>query len=735
MINFFNSVTYNENIKFKLITGPGCCLKEKDLAMRDMIEYQKLNGVFLGLNCFLNDLIGTTNHNFDLKNSLISSCTCGLNPLEEITESLMANPTLQAAVNVKAVVPPPDVDQLKQDAALAVLEVLAVTMQDIKTNYPDDLALFQVTFDAISRLIASVPVFSADEMLRIQQLPDELGQLMVEADMTKDYRLQFRADVSGAYQGIMDQVTTDIQAVSNAITGLTFEEEVTASVGARVDALYKYFSNLNILGLEDVFLSYEEAADAVCLFLSIIRSMSNLTTEQQTTVSNSLNSLMNSRLTSQGNGYSMSNVFGELYSYYLSGQISAANAILTVTQVNNAIKTEANVFIDIPGFTALADFKAAMIRVADNNGRSSIDSSKYLYFDNNNEGVDISFLFLQNMVTATSGTGGVLNSLSESQKNTNATSYVRFNSLWSVIQETTKEDLANLQLSLQALSTYNTVLDTLLLQAYGFQMQEFPLPAAVAFVLLDHYMPKEVTYLETLTSTLYYNNLGSKIGTSVLEGIINFVNAASYFNFASYAGKQPVIGVAGFPGDIDKAKQKVINEKEKAIAFLVECQTTQNIISQQITAVQDDKVLTNDQKNNLIRELNNHRDSLNEVAGCLASVWVLLSQLTIVATTDSQNAAIEGMYNVKGPTNWQPLLENLETAIVTGIVGSPLVSGLFSTQAVVQSNQQSFADDGQNNQLDLQMHLTTMQQEWTVVATSLQILNQIYLSLARSILG
>ena len=84
-------------------------------------------------------------------------------------------------------------------------------------------------------------------------------------------------------------------------------------------------------------------------------------------------------------------------------------------------------------------------------------------------------------------------------------------------------------------------------------------------------------------------------------------------------------------------------------------------------------------------------------------------------------------------TNWRLFLQTLEDTVVSGEVGSAVNIGMFQMQALVHSNQQAYADMGQNFQLELQMHLTSMQQEWMVVATSLQLLNQIYLGLARNL--
>ncbi|EPP36925.1 effector from type III secretion system family protein, partial [Chlamydia psittaci 84-8471/1] len=43
----------------------------------------------------------------------------------------------------------------------------------------------------------------------------------------------------------------------------------------------------------------------------------------------------------------------------------------------------------------------------------------------------------------------------------------------------------------------------------------------------------------------------------------------------------------------------------------------------------------------------------------------------------------------------------------------------------IQSDQQNYTTQGQTQQLNLQNQMTNVQQEWTLVSTSMQVLNQI----------
>lgn len=158
------------------------------------------------------------------------------------------------------------------------------------------------------------------------------------------------------------------------------------------------------------------------------------------------------------------------------------------------------------------------------------------------------------------------------------------------------------------------------------------------------------------------------------------------------------------------------------------------MVAKQKDLVDADARLSAEQKTKLTDELSRYTDILTAISTALTSLKTHLKPLTVEAVS-----GVAGVFAVKngidGPdkTNWRLVLQTLEDTVVSGEVGDAVNIGMFQMQALVHSNQQAYADMGQNFQLELQMHLTSMQQEWMVVATSLQLLNQIYLGLARNL--
>lgn len=158
------------------------------------------------------------------------------------------------------------------------------------------------------------------------------------------------------------------------------------------------------------------------------------------------------------------------------------------------------------------------------------------------------------------------------------------------------------------------------------------------------------------------------------------------------------------------------------------------MVTNQQNLVTADTRLSAEQKAKLTEELTRYTDILNAISTALTSLKTHLAPLTVEAVS-----GVAGVFAVKNgipgtdKTDWRLVLQTLEDTVVSGEVGDAVNIGMFQLQALVHSNQQAYADMGQNFQLELQMHLTSMQQEWMVVATSLQLLNQIYLGLARNL--
>ncbi|MBI3900790.1 MAG: hypothetical protein HY324_01405, partial [Chlamydiia bacterium] len=85
------------------------------------------------------------------------------------------------------------------------------------------------------------------------------------------------------------------------------------------------------------------------------------------------------------------------------------------------------------------------------------------------------------------------------------------------------------------------------------------------------------------------------------------------------------------------------------------------------------------------------------------------------------------------PTSALSQLAQDENYVINGQPGQLYPGGMVNCQAEAQSFQQNCSDQSQTQQMSLQMVMTEVQQEWTVVSTAIQILNQCYMTPASAI--
>ncbi|WP_100934420.1 CT620/CT621 family type III secretion system effector [Candidatus Chlamydia corallus] len=424
---------------------------------------------------------------------------------------------------------------------------------------------------------------------------------------------------------------------------------------------------------------------------------------------------------------------GAIWAYFTTSTVVALNPTATMNDVKAVILEEAKE-LDNSSFELAAPMKAAMTQIVNSNGSFSItvnsQNFQYTIYSNNSGKVEI------NQILLNYGSTGFLpeiTKLAKAVSENTARSYFRFKALANVESESLEAKIEDLQDQLKQFTNMKTELFNGQLLAQASELRALPLPSAVASVLIDRYMPKEVDYLNEIYKKLYYSNLGSSVGNAIIKSISQYVNGATYFNFASYVGQQPAVGAGGsnaFPGSKESAQAKLDLERKQAALYLQETRGALTVVAEQRDKVIQDDKLTNEQRSMILDALRTYEDNINAVSGSLVLLQNYLLPLSIAAGSVAGTFIVNG-----GQDQWQSRLQILEEALVSGLVGNVINGGMFPLQSTIQSDQQSFADMGQNFQLDLQMHLTSMQQEWTVVATSLQLLNQMYLSLARSLTG
>ncbi|EQM63051.1 hypothetical protein H359_0080 [Chlamydia ibidis 10-1398/6] len=648
----------------------------------------------------------------------------------------------------------------------------------------EDSSIFADLITELDELRTQTENFDEAGLARIKQAGETLTNLINESALSKNDKVAFVQKIVALYE---DQVA--------AVQSFRIVMEATVFVNQHQEAVFAQISNL-VASLMGTFapidlgaVASEISSASISAALQAARAINSRFTDLTEAQQNLVNTAMRQLETFNADKY-----LGAVWAYFVASTVLANKPTATMQEVGAAITAESK---EMTGstFALASSMESAMKKIVETSGKfypaqvariaeTAAEEERALALEAPVDGAsenrvvkteefytiysqisqaaklvpapDTSAIAAYNATTRMGavatvainyillnfGDTGFLPNISQAAKaqaEPTARAYFQFRSQSQVEFQKLGNAVEQAQNESNQFSSFKDSLYSEQLFAQAGETRVLPLPSAVASVLIDRYMPKEVDFLTKIYQQLYYSNIGSSVGNAMIEAISKYVNAATYFNFGSYVGQQPAVGAGAlpsdgqgdmFPGNADSARAKLNTEREQAALYLQYTQNAEKVLEEQLAKITADSKLTNEQRTQIIDNLNNYRDNLNSISGALVLLQNYLAPLGVT------NGDVAGTFKVTGGSaQWQARLEILEDALVSGLSGSAISGGMFPLQAMVQSDQQSYADMGQNYQLELQMHLTSMQQEWTVVSTSLQVLNQIYLSLARSLMG
>lgn len=270
------------------------------------------------------------------------------------------------------------------------------------------------------------------------------------------------------------------------------------------------------------------------------------------------------------------------------------------------------------------------------------------------------------------------------------------------------------------------------------------LPNQFANAILNHYMPGQQAYLEQLAMMLFLDNMGAQFGNQLLSTMSDFSGAGVNYNFSNSLHKQG----NDFSGSVTQAQNQLNNEKTQVNNDLNNANNAYNQAGNDIAKIQDKINGPPKPSASQLKVLEAQKASLEQLQGNLKVAIGQLKQLqsalnniTIGNPVDPPKDPTKSfhVYGANGgdpPAGWQSAINNGERLVINGdptIKPPAPQGGLVRIAADVTTFQQTYSDQSQNQQMILQMRMTEIQQEWTVVSTALQLLNQMYMTAAQGI--
>ncbi|MBS0623101.1 MAG: hypothetical protein JSS62_00600 [Verrucomicrobia bacterium] len=236
---------------------------------------------------------------------------------------------------------------------------------------------------------------------------------------------------------------------------------------------------------------------------------------------------------------------------------------------------------------------------------------------------------------------------------------------------------------------------------------------------------------------------------------------------AGYTLSPPVANVA-YQGSAQSAQQSLTQEKTYVTQSMTNAQTAiasiQKILSEltppgtpETAAFLNNPALAS-QIQTITSTLRTQLTNLQSTVSNLAALQETLNKITIIPapSTLSITGRVDGGYGPytgSAATGWNPSTQfcieynppnntgDQNTTIVANLSGqeSTLINGSSTTPSMSQlaqdinTSSQQTTSQSQTQQMQLQLSMTEIQQEWSVVSSGLQLLNQIMMSFARGI--
>jgi hypothetical protein len=274
------------------------------------------------------------------------------------------------------------------------------------------------------------------------------------------------------------------------------------------------------------------------------------------------------------------------------------------------------------------------------------------------------------------------------------------------------------------------------------------LPWDFANAILHHYMPNQQAFLRDLAMTFFINNMGADFGNTMLNNMIGFDGASNTFNFASFLQKSG----NDFVGSKSQAQQRLSKEKQACLTAMNQIRTLLNKIGPEISRLEGElknPVLSASQKSNLLGQIQSLKEIQTNLkveytpdsnspspagTGYLVDAYKILRNIHVVDPVDSGHTS-DKYYHITGnlPKDWQQTLSKKEGYVAQGDPKAKIPGGLEQIYHMANTYQTHYSDVNENETMILQLHLTDMSQQWTIVSTTLKELFQMFNQCAQAI--
>ncbi|WP_080128732.1 CT620/CT621 family type III secretion system effector [Chlamydia suis] len=271
-------------------------------------------------------------------------------------------------------------------------------------------------------------------------------------------------------------------------------------------------------------------------------------------------------------------------------------------------------------------------------------------------------------------------------------------------------------------------------KAVNSWVESTSLGSAFIHLILNTQIPKQENFLNPLIQEVNFNNVAANAVNDLLSITNNFSTSSVYYNLSSYLVESRE-GQNYFCGDFFEFLSALAKEREYIARDINSCYRAQafgKALLAKVEALATGNKVTAAQANSMRTQTNLYLSFIQIIVEQLAVLDSLLRSF-YYNPLQKDGKYDTNKYEIRGPTDWISTLASLEGYAANGFDKASPSGGLGPMHTLVQTDQHDYLTQSQTQQLNLQNQMTNIQQEWTLVSTSMQVLNGILSHLAAEI--
>lgn len=624
----------------------------------------------------------------------------------------------QALIGIQTQIPAMTPENVKEINGQTMLQAIYSGLQDAITQEPSlggDSEVIQM-IQVLSPLLTKQPLTDTDlsTIYRATELPNKTA---LDRYLTASQAATYRDKITGTYQTLilnLNEARRTIDTKRKAVEEqLALFQETNATMTAWMECASKLKTALDgRYGSSMLTVSME--LDAALISMSY--AYENLSPEEKTLLDTYVPQFLNLQVITGGDL-----VFGWISKtevYQILADYCLHNAVTNTTQMQTYARNQGQKIAQQHFFSDIGS-KIQSIT-------NDYSFANYYFQKNGNYYPDLNKYVTENLL----GVGAIPDTfVSQAQS-----LLQQYSAAANAHIQSLQQQIASLETQYENLDPGTASFTNQRAEAVQEWLRANSLGSAFIYMILNSQLPKQANFLEPLIKEINFNNLAANALNNLLSITNSFAITSVYYNFSSYLIESKE-GQDLFCGDYFDTIVGMSREREYITRDSERCKRALALAQSLLTKVKNLEGVDEAQLAVMI----------NSVTRYIYSLAITLNQLTVLDSLfvsvsiepqkegNNNDTYDKDTFKITSFKDWIPTLAALEGFIANGFPDITPTGGLSPIFSQVQTDQQNYTTQSQTQQLNLQNQMTNIQQEWTLVSTSMQILNQILTQLAGAI--